>query len=42
MEDIILLGFGGHAKSVIDCLDLQGKYRIDGFMDKEESGNICY
>ena len=42
MEDSIVLGFGGHAKSVIDCLERQGKYRIAGFLDKEERGNICY
>lgn len=42
MEDIILLGFGGHAKSVIDCIERQGKYRIVGFLDKEERGKICY
>lgn len=42
MEDIILLGFGGHAKSVIDCIERQGKYRIIGFLDKEERGKISY
>ena len=33
MEDIILIGFGGHAKSVIDTIEKQKKYRIIGFMD---------
>lgn len=42
MEDIILLGFGGHAKSVIDCIERQGKYRIIGFLDKEDRGKISY
>lgn len=42
MEDIILLGLGGHAKSVIDCIERQGKYRIAGFLDKEERGKVCY
>lgn len=42
MEDIILLGFGGHAKSVIDCIERQRKYRIIGFLDKEERGKISY
>lgn len=34
MEDIILLGFGGHAKSVIDTIEKQNKYQIVGFTDK--------
>ncbi len=42
MEDIILLGAGGHAKSVIDCIERQGKYRVVGFLDKEECGKVCY
>lgn len=42
MEDIILLGFGGHAKSVIDCIERQGRYRIVGFLDKEERGKVRY
>lgn len=42
MEDIILLGLGGHAKSVIDCIERQGKYKIVGFLDKEERGKVCY
>lgn len=42
MEDILLLGFGGHAKSVIDCIERQGKYRIIGFLDKGKRGNISY
>ena len=42
MEDIILLGLGGHAKSVIDCIERQEKYRIIGFLDKEERDKVCY
>lgn len=42
MEDIILLGMGGHAKSVIDCIERQGKYRIAGFLDKEDRGKVSY
>lgn len=41
MEDIILLGAGGHAKSVVDCIERQGEYRIVGFLDKEERGKAC-
>lgn len=33
MEDIILVGFGGHAKSVADCIERQGIYRIVGYTD---------
>lgn len=42
MEDIILLGAGGHAKSVVDCIERQGIYKIAGFLDKEMCGHICY
>ena len=33
MKDIILVGYGGHAKSVADCIERQGKYRIIGYTD---------
>jgi sugar O-acyltransferase (sialic acid O-acetyltransferase NeuD family) len=36
MEDIILVGFGGHAKSVADCIERQGKYSIIGYTDFEQ------
>ena len=36
MEDIILVGFGGHAKSVADCIERCGKYKIVGYTDSEE------
>lgn len=42
MEDIILLGFGGHAKSVIDCIERQGQYRIIGFLDRDDQYTISY
>lgn len=35
MEDIILVGYGGHAKSVADCIERQCKYRIIGYTDAE-------
>lgn len=37
MEDIILIGFGGHAKSVIDTIEKQRKYRIIGFTEKDNA-----
>lgn len=36
MEDIILLGIGGHARSVVDSIEQAGKYNIKGFLDTEE------
>lgn len=33
MEQIILVGFGGHAKSVIDCMEASGQYEIVGYTD---------
>lgn len=43
MEDILLIGGGGHCKSVIDCIHSAGKYRIAAILDsKENKGkNIC-
>lgn len=37
MEPIILLGCGGHAKSVVDVICRQKKYKILGFVDNEKS-----
>ena len=34
MEDLILIGFGGHAKSVLDTIERQGKYCVKGFIDR--------
>ena len=36
MEDIILLGLGGHAHSVVDSIEQTGQYHIIGFLDTEE------
>lgn len=36
MEDIILLGAGGHAHSVVDSIEQTGKYNIIGFLDTKE------
>ena len=36
MEDIILLGTGGHAHSVVDSIEGTGKYNIIGFLDTGE------
>lgn len=39
MEDIILVGYGGHGKSVADCIERKKEYRIIGYTepDKVES-----
>lgn len=36
MEDIILVGYGGHAGSVADCIERQHKYKITGYTDVEQ------
>lgn len=45
MEDIILVGFGGHAKSVVDTIEKEGSYHIIGFTDpmpnREYKGYHC-
>lgn len=35
MDKIIVIGAGGHAKSVIDSIENQGKFEIVGLIDKE-------
>ncbi len=42
MEDLIILGCGGHAKSVIDVIEKEGKYRILGFVDRERDDSYEY
>ncbi len=36
MEQILLIGGGGHAKSVADSIRQAGQYRIAGYIDKPE------
>lgn len=33
MEKIVLVGYGGHAKSIADCIERQRKYEIVGYTD---------
>ncbi|QOY54085.1 acetyltransferase [Candidatus Sulfurimonas marisnigri] len=35
-EQILLIGGGGHCRSVIDVIELEGKYTIAGIIDKKE------
>lgn len=39
MEDIILVGYGGHAKSVADSVKRAKKYRIVGYTDIEQQNS---
>ena len=36
MNDIILIGGGGHCKSVIDIIEKEGRFEIAGIVDKPE------
>lgn len=36
MENIILVGFGGHGKSVADCIQRLRRFRIIGYTDLEQ------
>lgn len=40
MKDIILVGFGGHAKSVADTIERQNEYRIIGYTDIKDHNSI--
>lgn len=37
MDDIVLVGFGGHGKSVADCIEREGKYHITGYTDVKKA-----
>jgi sugar O-acyltransferase (sialic acid O-acetyltransferase NeuD family) len=36
MKDIILIGGGGHCKSVIDVIEQEGRFKIAGIVDKPD------
>ena len=36
MDKVVVLGYGGHAKSVIDSIETTGKYEIIGYTDVED------
>lgn len=42
MKDILLLGIGGHAHSVVDSIEQNGEYKIAGFLDTEEMQGKYY
>lgn len=39
MKDILLVGYGGHARSIADCIEESGLYNIYGYTDVED--NCC-
>lgn len=40
MDDIVLVGFGGHGKSVADCIERSGQFHIVGYTDIEKSDTL--
>lgn len=42
MEKIILIGAGGHAKSIIDSIEQTGIYQIIGFSEKKKDESVNY
>ena len=40
MDEIILIGTGGHARSCIDVLELEGQFELAGLIDKEKTDNL--
>ena len=40
MEDIIILGKGGHARSLVDILERENKYRITGYVVNNEQEEV--
>jgi len=41
MKDIVIVGFGGHAKSLADCIERSGRYKIVGYTDSSDN-NVDY
>lgn len=42
MRDIVLLGCGGHAKSVVDTIESKNQYNIKGFIAPMRIGEVIY
>ena len=41
MDEILLIGAGGHARACIDVIEQQGKYKIVGLIQNENTSNKC-
>ena len=39
-EKIVLVGAGGHAKSLIDVIELENKFEIFGLVDNAKNGEV--
>jgi len=39
MDEIILIGAGGHARSCIDVIEMSGQFKVAGFVEKEGMNN---
>ena len=42
MTNILIIGNGGHARSCIDVIEAEQKYRILGIISNEQTGNNLY
>ena len=42
MKKIILIGSGGHAKSCVDVIEMEKKFKIVGFVDKNSKKLLGY
>lgn len=42
MENIVIVGYGGHGKSVADTIERTGKYRIVGYTDVKKNQETDY
>lgn len=42
MKDIVIVGYGGHGKSVADAIERTGQYHIVGYTDLQPVTNVDY
>lgn len=42
MEKIVLIGAGGHAKTIVDTLERNGNYKLIGFIEREYDKDFSY
>lgn len=42
MEDIVLIGMGGHAKGVVDTIERQKRYHVIGFIEQQGEQSKAY
>ena len=39
MDEILLVGAGGHARACVDVIELSGKFKVSGLVEKDKTGN---